>query len=267
MMIPSFLMSTGQRKMMQDRRKQEVARRLPLCIPWDPEMKYKQELNIVAKTYKTRSLFDVPTTCHSDPNFMKVEEGIYSPKESFCYCEVQVPRGTKLDTCYGREQGSVLFDGPVIIPKVHGRDPIYDNKRWDLHPWMSLTPMELFTLRPGTKRAKGSVIVAGLGLGHQLIEVSKRKQVTKLVLIEKSKELVDWILPRVKPYLVRELDDVVTGDAYEVMPKMQADVALVDIFKSYGSNDYERDKLRQACVGIDFIWAWGASSLRERGLW
>ncbi len=88
-----------------------------------------------------------------------------------------------------------MWDGPVSIPALHERLS-YNKDHWDQVPWMSLTPMEMMTMRHGTKRARGRVIVAGLGLGHQLIEVSKRKQVKEIVLVEKSQELVDWILPR-----------------------------------------------------------------------
>jgi hypothetical protein len=261
MMIPSFLLSNHQLRMMKDRKKREVERRIPLAVPWDPEMKWDPELNIQAKTYKVFSLFKVPHSNSPDPHFVKPENLILSPDKNFCYYEVRIPRGTMLLTMNGRNKGDVLFDGPVTIPKIHDRER-WSGGGWNCEPWMSQTPMEVMTLRVGTKRAKGNVIVAGLGLGHQLIEVSKRKQVKKLTLVEQSQELVDWLLPRITPHLQCGIE-VVVGDAYRVMPKMRADVALVDIFRSYGSNSWERDKLRDSCRGIDFIWAWGSSDVRE----
>ena len=48
--------------------------------------------------------------------------------------------------------------------------------------------------------------VAGLGLGYQLIEISKRPQVTRLTLVEKSRSIVDWLLPVITPHLGRPLD-------------------------------------------------------------
>jgi hypothetical protein len=50
------------------------------------------------------------------------------------------------------------------------------------------------------------------------------------------------------------------GDAFEVMPTMSADVALVDIFETYGNNGWERSKLERTCKGIRYLWAWGSAS-------
>ena len=50
-----------------------------------------------------------------------------------------------------------------------------------------------------------------LGLGHQLIEVSKRLQVKRIVLVELDQELVDWILPVIRPHVKKPLE-VVVGD-------------------------------------------------------
>lgn len=257
--LPEFLMDNRMKRMLKQRDDHERNRRIPLCVPWNPEMKWERQLNIQAKTYKVQHMFEVPVSSASVPRYAKPGELAVSPKERFCYYEVRLPRGMKLDTVNGRERGDVLFDGPVIVPKLHEKDSM----GWRDHPWMSLTPMEMFTLRPGTRRAKGRVIIAGLGMGHQLIEVSKRKQVREIVLIEKSKELHDWLFPKIEPLLARPVDDVIIEDANIAMPKLRADVALVDIFKSYGSNAYERDDLIRACPNIKFIWAWGAASLRD----
>ena len=150
----------------------------------------------------------------------------------------------------------MLFDGPVHIPAIHQKR----HSEWEKNPWMSLTPAEIISMRGGLRRAKGRTIVAGLGLGHLLIDVSLRKQVTSLVLVEKSQQLVDWILPRVKPFMRSGLEvEVVIGDAMKEMPKLSADVALVDIFDTYGNNDCERDQLRRECKNIGYIWVWGAA--------
>jgi spermidine synthase len=122
---------------------------------------------------------------------------------------------------------------------------------------MSITPMEMLSLRPGTRMARGDVIIGGLGLGHQLIEVSKRPQVRRLVLVEKSQGLVDFMMPAIAPHLHRPVD-VVVGDAYEVIPQMYADVALIDIYPKYGRNRYLCNKLKAASPGIKKFWCWGA---------
>ena len=61
--------------------------------------------------------------------------------------------------------------------------------------------MEFFTLRGGTRFSRGHTVVAGLGLGHQLREVTHRKQVKRVTLIERSQSLLDFIMPALKPLL------------------------------------------------------------------
>jgi hypothetical protein len=269
--LPSFLMSDQQKKMMDDRYKREVERRVLEAIPWDPEVKWQPELTFQAKTYKPFSLFVVDAFPGNNVNQATLDQTVHSPKKQFCYAEKRVKRGSFLQTVCGQKKGDVMWDGPVLIPCLHERS-IHNADRWEENPWMSLTPMETMTLRSGTKRAKGRTIVAGLGLGHQLIEVSKRKQVKELVLVEQSQELVDWLLPRIKPLLHCDLTDVVIGDAYKKLPKMKADVALIDIFPSYGFNKFERlepvSATRNAYVpiptpGIKSIWCWGGVELRR----
>src|SRR5579862_6109152 len=234
---------------------------------WDPEKtKFKDVLVIKAETWKPRSLFKVPVTRPADINDASLKGVIVSPNKRWAYAEKYCPAAYDCPLMYGRERGVYIFDKEVRVPALYERNN-YDDSRWSKSPWMSITPMEVLTLRPGTKRAKGCTIVAGLGLGHQLIDVSHRKQVSKIVLVERDKELVHWLLPRIREHMknpVYPRFEVVIGDAYEVMPKMKADVALVDIFPGYGCNETGRDKLRETCPNIGFIWGWGCGAYRER---
>lgn len=237
-------------------------RQFPLAEAWDEETtKFKKVLVIKAETYSPRSLFFVKECKHADVNDATLKQVIISPGKNWCYAEKVCPAAYDLQLAYGRERGVVIFDDWVRIPALYELD--HDGERWKFAPWMSLTPMETLTLRPGTKRAKGKTIVAGLGLGHQLIEVSKRKQVSKIVLVERDEGLVEWLLLRIKPFMENKNLEVVIGDAYKVMPKMKADVALVDIFPGYGCNDRRRDELRKTCPNIGFIWGWGCGAYRD----
>lgn len=257
LLLPDFLMPDEWIEARRKRQAREVQRRIPLAIPWCPEIKWQPELNIQAETYKPLSLFKVQPLRSNNVRHGKRRNLARSPKGTFCYCEKILLKGHLLRTAQGNKTGSVLFDDDVIIPSLHQKLSWTDE--WTLEPWMSLTPLEMMTLRPGTKKAKGHVVVAGLGLGHQLIEVSKRKQVKRLTLIERNQELVDWLLPRIKPHLGRELDEVVVDDACTALPKLKADVALVDIFKSYGNNGWMQHDLRRVCKDIKAFWVWGSA--------
>jgi len=113
--------------------------------------------------------------------------------------------------------------------------------------------------------ARGHVVIAGLGLGHQLIEVSRRLQVKRVTLVERSQELVDWLLPVIRPYLRKPLK-VIVGDAYTVIPTLRADVALIDIFPRYGGAQQKLDAIKRQTKGIRKFWAWGSSEMSGRKL-
>lgn len=237
-----------------------VEDRLRTAQPWTPNIKWERVLTIKASTYKPRALFDVPAVAL--PYGWGDLKGEHSPQGTWCYAHTLLPRGTTLEIYNGRQRGTVMFDGDVLIPSL------YEKPRTRT-PWMSHTPMEVLTLRGGTRRAKGHVIVAGLGLGHQFIEVMQRRQVTEVTLVEKSAELVEWILPRVLTHcnLAGRTLNIVIGDAMEELPKLTADVALVDIFEGYGHNDLEQTKLRRTCKSIEYVWCWGAAVTTGGSIW
>jgi hypothetical protein len=252
-------------------------KRLSEAVPWTPDIKWTPDLIIQARTYHPLRLFPVEPSNIVDPNKLSPEQMMVSPDGQWLYCEKILPRGESLRTMSGNRRGYVMFDGPVIIPALHSLrvEPEYgwapgpdspevkwrvvgEHTYWKRDPWMSITPMELLSLRPGTKIARGDVIIAGLGLGHQLIEVSRRPQVRRLVLVEKSQGLLDFMMPAVEPHLARPVE-IVVGDAYVVIPQMQADVALIDIFPEYGRNKYGCDRLKASSPGIRKFWCWGAA--------
>ena len=233
-------------------------------VPWDPRIKWQPRLNIQGATYPVFKLFDVETNTTCQVNSHRSDQVADSPTGRWRYALNAFPVGEKLRTWYGARIGDVMFDSVVVIPAIYGRD--YGGKKFDHSPWMSLTPAEYISMRGGTRRAKGRVIIAGLGMGYQLIEVAKRKQVKEIVLIEKDQEIVDWILPelrRVFPEETKKIVEIVVGDAMKEIPKLTADVALVDIFKGYGSNHWERDDLRRDSKDVGYIWVWGAADVPD----
>ncbi len=246
----------------------DYRRRLTECVPWSPAMKWRRELNLQGATYGIRELF--PTVGASLDPVHALGHGLYvdSPGGSFRYCVRVQPRGRPLLTWWGSQVGTVIFDAPVGIPALFQARPGYardDPERWNEHPWMSLTPAEYLTLRPGTRMARGHTVVAGLGLAHQLIEVSRRLQVKRVTLVELSQELVDWLMPVVKPHL-RKPVEVVVGDAYDIIPQLRADIALVDIFPGYGNAQRKIDELAARSPRIKKFWGWGSSEMSGRKL-
>ncbi len=230
-------------------------------VPWSPKMAFEPGLNISGETYSQPSLFKVQPSFADDAN--KVEKKrlrlAVSPGKNWCYRECVLKSGSVLDTFSGNRRGLVRFEGDVLIPMIHQKLP---SGKWMSGPWMSFTPMEFFSLRPGTKLAKGHTIVAGLGMGYQLEQVCKKRSVTKVTLIELEQELVDWVLPRLD--LNGKEVEVVIGDAEELIPQMQADVALVDIYKGYAGNGWDlkyQMGRRENKNKIGKLWIWGSANI------
>jgi len=241
-------------------------RRMRSCVPWSPAIKWEPELNIVGDSYEVLELF--PGVVASDAPVHLLERGQYvdSPGGRFRYCVRLHKRGVPMLTWWGAEVGTVVFDSDVIIPALYQvrEDPGPGETPWNEAPWMSLTPGEMITLRPGTRMAKGKVLIAGLGLGHQLIEVSKRLQVKRVVVVEIDQELVDWILPVIRPHVRKPLE-VVVGDAFVEIPKLTADIALVDTFPGYGDGFKVVNELAKRSPGIKKFWGWGTSEMTGLG--
>jgi len=241
--------------------------RMRRCVPWSPAIPWAPKLDFIGDTYDVLELF--PGVVASDAPVHALEPGQYvdSPTRRFRYCVRLHRAGTPLLTWWGAEVGTVIFDSDVIIPALYqARDEDDGESPWNDAPWMSLTPAEIMTLRPGTRQARGKVIIAGLGLGHQLIEVSKRLQVKRIVVVEIDAELVDWILPVIRPHVRKPLE-VVIGDAFEVIPTLTGDVALIDTFPGYGDGFRVVDGLARRSPGIKKFWGWGTSEmtgLRQR---
>ena len=242
------------------------------AVPWDPNMKFQPALKIQASTYRQPSLFDVPVCEASEKNPNRVwdrnpEKFAVSPCGKWGYRERILPADQPLETKVGNRTGIVTFDGDVKIPMLNYR---YDGGQiWHQDPIMSFTPMEFFSLRVGVKRARGHVVVAGLGMGWQLQRVCKKRTVQRVTLVEKYQGIVDWIMPRLD--LNGRDVEVLVGDACDIVPTLTADVALIDIFTSYGGNrgswarGVHQRRRRAQREGIELqrgkigdMWFWGA---------
>lgn len=63
---------------------------------------------------------------------------------------------------------------------------------------MSNTPAEVNDHLPFIRKATGKVLIAGLGLGMVLTELLKKTTITKIVVVEKSKDVIKLVSPHYK---------------------------------------------------------------------
>ncbi len=235
------------------------------AIPWTENFPITDDPVIDAATWTPFRLFPVPgTNLKRKP---EPETSVYSPSKQWCYDEHPLACADYLSLCTSTKRTHVVFNGEVLIPRIHELNP--DGSYKEL--WMTYTPQEVATLRPGLRKAKKHTIIGGLGMGWLLTRTLQRKAVTKVTLVERSQELCDWVLPaiqtKVTPQEYSKLT-VVVGDAITTIPTLSADVALWDIWKSLGAVDHDDEvKMAERCPNIKTTWFWGASVKLATWVW
>ncbi len=150
------------------------------------------------------------------------------------------------DESYGEfSKGAVLFTGPVHIPMlVRGSQT-----------WMSLTPMEIYTLRGAIREAKGHVIVAGLGMGWLTRRILESPRVTKVTQIEMEPMVIDFFGAPLKEMFGDKLE-IIQADVYEFLKKPHGyDSYIFDIWGSLGEAEDDED-FQNLKEEIN-VWGWG----------
>ena len=152
-----------------------------------------------------------------------------------------------LDIAQGRRRGTVSFDGPVHIPILMDSDKV----------WMSLTPMEVFSQRSGLRKAKGRVLIAGLGMGWLTSRVLSKKSVKSVTQVE--------MIPEVMSFFGGPLSDskkleLVEGDIWSLLDNeldiQDYDTILFDIWPRYGDAHFDR-KFQKLKRSHEKVWGWG----------
>jgi hypothetical protein len=229
---------------------------------WDLDVvrDMSSDLAIRADSFKTKLLFNVQPWYSGG-----VKEYVRSPRGSWAYINSVVYRPVP----HFGSDGHTFFDGPVIIPVLRDLrlslgvrlpESMPEQERLLLGAvWMSVTPAEMISQSSGIRRAKGKVLVGGLGLGWFLEQVCNRDDVDEVVVVERSQELLDWYGYR----LCRNHDkvrDVICDDVYAVVDRFPDHQLLLDIWPTYGGDDGAEGDERLAALrktAGDRVWAWG----------
>ena len=112
--------------------------------------------------------------------------------------------------------------------------------------WMSVNPNEIKTMEKAINSAKGNVVVFGLGLGYYPYMISLKKEVTKITIIEKDKNIIkifkEYILPQ---FEYKDKITIIETDALEyIKHPLKHDFAYVDLWHNAedGLNLYTKFK-------------------------
>lgn len=130
-----------------------------------------------------------------------------------------------------------LPDGTEIIPLGFFKEPFpFLAVLEDENEWMTLTPVDMDTSQDAIREARGRVITFGLGLGYFAFHASEKEEVSEVVVIEKSPEVIRLFTEALLPHFPhKEKIRIIEGDAFryaeEEMPKERFDFAFVDTWR------------------------------------
>ena len=237
---------------------------------WDESRTaFKNRLVLHGETYRVEALFDtvpmahdVTTAAYDDPRVR------FSPSRDFCYMRRVLPPGTgsALPIADGRRRGHVWWTTDVLIPILANSKPVQVGGRTmadvGTYTWMSLTPLEFFTLRYGVQAAQGDVMIGGVGLGWLLGRVCAKDSVRRVRVVDLSPELVEWFRPAIErayPAVVTKSVEWVVDDAWNHIDCFGADTCnLMDIWPNYADAKHDQAVKRvRAERNPKRLWCWG----------
>lgn len=150
-----------------------------------------------------------------------------------------------------------IFNEPVYIEII---SQIFDGGKFYV-PWMSSIPREVLFIEEKIPFLHGHVLICGLGLGLYVHKICKNKNVSKITVIEKEKELIDFIGPKIIEKNPNTDLTIECGDAYEEILNFKADFGIIDIW--LGNKDFRTDQKYNDCLekinknkNINKIYSW-----------
>lgn len=180
-------------------------------------------------------------------------------ERQWIYRNAILPRGAKLAVMLGNRRAQVCFDTDVTLPVLYSRF-----RQSDMRVWMSITPMEMLTQRNGIRFASADVLVGGLGLGWYVRQIHAKRSVKRIIVVERSKELVSWLGPRVLGGLDKV--EVVYGDVWNEIGNHGETKVALDVWPHYGQAYSDRKVHEAQRRNPDKkFWCWGAVNIGAQG--
>ena len=97
--------------------------------------------------------------------------------------------------------------------------------------WMSLNPNEIETMKPYIRKAKGHVLVLGLGMGYVPFMLSIKNYVSKITIVEKDQEIINLFNKLIYPsFSNKEKVEIIKDDAIEYTRRKQKEATYDYIF-------------------------------------
>lgn len=136
---------------------------------------------------------------------------------------------------------------------------------------MSDTQMERWTNSEIVRKAKGSVLIAGLGLGLILVPILAKPEVNRVLVIEKCQDVIDLVTPALKAQKGGHKLEVIQADIFDWKPERGSrwDAIYFDIWTAPSTDDLdEQDRLHRRYarrkVPGGFMASWWRELLLDR---
>ena len=113
-------------------------------------------------------------------------------------------------------------------------------------PWMSVCPSEIASMAAPIERARGRMLVLGLGLGYYPFMISLKNEVSSITIVERQKEIIDLFTRHLLPFFPEKRKiRIVQADAFsylETVQNGQYDGCFADIWENQfdGAEAYPR---------------------------
>ena len=100
--------------------------------------------------------------------------------------------------------------------------------------WMSLNPNEIETMKPFINKAKGHVLVLGLGLGYVAFMMALKNEVKSVTIIEKDQDIINLFNYLIAPHFVNKNKiKIIKDDAVNYVRRNQKyDYIFADLWHS-----------------------------------
>lgn len=127
---------------------------------------------------------------------------------------------------------------------------------------MTNTQLEIRTHEEAIKQSKGNILVAGLGLGMFLTAIKNKKDVDKIIVVEKSKEVIEMI----GKYYNDSKIEIINEDIFNFNTDMKFDLIWLDIWSYLDKENLkEMNYLRKKfSLNSDNILCWSENILRKK---
>lgn len=161
---------------------------------------------------------------------------------------IELRRSALKTYCGKNKVGSCAFTDDVYIPLLMENT----GSEWDV--WMALTPSEIISQRLGIMKARGTVLVGGMGMGWFARRVLEKPEVTHVTVCDIDEGVLEYF----GRYLVEGFKDKVTlvhGDIYD-QDAFAFDSYLSDIWP-YINDMPDDEKFQEISEEHPNAWGWG----------